>query len=76
MALLDRFLARAITRGPLTLIHADGKAVVFGTPDPALRPVTIRLAPGAAAAIMREPGLGMAEAYMDGRAVIEQGEIC
>jgi cyclopropane-fatty-acyl-phospholipid synthase len=75
MTLIDRFFGRAIKRGELTLIHADGKQRTFGTPDPDLGPVTIRLMKGAESAILRDPAVGAAEAFMDGRLVIEQGDI-
>lgn len=75
MALIDRFFARAVKRGQLNVIHADGTRRSFGTPDPALAPVTIRFGPGVAAAILRDPALGAAESFMDGRLVIEQGDI-
>jgi len=75
MALIDAFFARAVKRGHLTIFHADGTSRSFGEPDPELKPVTIRFAPGAAAAIMRNPSLGAAECFMDGRLAIEQGDI-
>ncbi|AQR74306.1 cyclopropane-fatty-acyl-phospholipid synthase family protein [Sphingomonas sp. LM7] len=75
MALIDRFFARAVERGELTVIHADGTRRSFGAPDSQLRPVTIRFGAGAAAAILRDPSLGAAEAYMNGRLTIEQGDI-
>jgi cyclopropane-fatty-acyl-phospholipid synthase len=75
MALIDRFLTRAITRGPLTVIHTDGSTRSYGAPDPAFKPVTIRFGPGAERAILRDPSLGAAEAFMDGKLVIEQGDI-
>lgn len=75
MALIDTFFVRAVKRGQLTVIHADGSRRDFGQPDPALKPVTLRFGPGAAAAILRDPSLGAAEAFMDGRLVIEQGDI-
>jgi len=75
MALIDRFLTRAIRRGLLTLIYSDGSTKVFGTPDPALSPVTLRLGPGAERAILTDPSLGAAEAFIDGKLVIEQGDI-
>ncbi|MBO9621474.1 MAG: class I SAM-dependent methyltransferase [Sphingomonas sp.] len=75
MALIDRFLDRAVKRGPLTVIDKDGRSRSFGAPDPALKPVTIRLKPGAGAAIVRDPSLGAAESYMDGKLEIEQGDI-
>ena len=75
MALLDRFLERAVKRGPLSVIYSDGRSRSFGAPDPGLRPVTIRLTPSGAAAILRDPSLGAAEAYMDQRLLIEDGDI-
>lgn len=75
MALIDRFFALAFKRGELTVIHPDGRRATFGAPDAALAPVTIRLAPGAARAIVTDPALGAAECFMDGRLVIEQGDI-
>lgn len=76
MALIDLFFRRAVKRGELTVIHADGTARVFGAPDPELSSVTIRFTtPGAARAIVRDPALGAAEAFMDGRLVIERGDI-
>ena len=76
MALFDRFLARQVKTGELTLIHADGTTRHFGKPDAAYNPVTIRLtAPGVAGAIVRHPALGAAEAFMDGRLVIDRGDI-
>ncbi len=75
MALIDRFFARAIKRGQLTVIHADGTQQLFGEADAALKPVTIRFGPGATRRIVRDPSLGAAEAYMDGGIVLEQGDI-
>jgi cyclopropane-fatty-acyl-phospholipid synthase len=75
MALIDAFFARAVKRGQLVILHADGTSRSFGTPDPDLKPVTIRFAPGAASAIVRNPSLGAAECFMDGRLAIEQGDI-
>ncbi len=75
MALIEKFFARTVKRGQLTVIHADGASRSFGTPDPGLNPVTIRFGPGAASAILRDPGLGAAEAFMDGRLTIEQGDV-
>ena len=52
MALIDLFLARRVKRGTLTVHHADGKTVRFGTADPRVPDVTIRFTDaGAAAAI-------------------------
>ncbi|NIJ21845.1 cyclopropane-fatty-acyl-phospholipid synthase [Sphingomonas naasensis] len=75
MALIDSFFARAVKRGQLTVLHPDGTSRSFGSADPELKEVTIRFGPGAAAAIVRNPSLGAAECFMDGRLTIEQGDI-
>jgi cyclopropane-fatty-acyl-phospholipid synthase len=75
MALIDRFFDRAVKRGELTLIRPDGSSRSFGSPDPTLKPVTIRLAKGAEGRIVRDPALGAAETYMDGSLNVEQGDI-
>lgn len=76
MALIDHFLARAVKRGTLTVIHPDGKCRTFGAPDPALPDVTIRFTDKAAErAILRDPGLGAGEMFMAGRLVIDQGDV-
>lgn len=76
MALIDTFFERVIKRGQLTLIQANGSQRTYGTPDPAFQDVTIRFADrGVIPAIVRDPSLGAAEMFMDGRLVIEQGDI-
>ncbi|MFD1036543.1 class I SAM-dependent methyltransferase [Sphingomonas hankookensis] len=76
MALIDTFLARTVRRGTLSLTHADGRTVTFGTPDPALPDVAIRFTKaGVAGRIVRHPALGAAEAFMDGDLVIDRGDI-
>ena len=76
MALIDLFLAKRVQRGTLTVHHADGKTLNFGTPEPGFPDVAIRFTDaGAAAAIVLDPGLGAGEAYMNGRLVVEQGDV-
>ena len=76
MSLLDKFVGNLFRRGELTMIFADGSRKTFGTPDPAIRPVTIRMADkGVMRFIARNPHLHAAEAYMDGRIILEQGDI-
>ncbi|MEG3176649.1 cyclopropane-fatty-acyl-phospholipid synthase family protein [Sphingomonas sp. RB3P16] len=75
MALIDLFLAKRVQRGTLTVHHADGKTRQFGTAHAGFPDVTIRFTdPGAVKAILRDPGIGAGEAYMNGRLVIEQGD--
>jgi cyclopropane-fatty-acyl-phospholipid synthase len=76
MALIDVFLRRAIKRGDLTLTKPDGSVARFGAPDPALRPVAFTIHDtGVYRAIVADPSLGLAEAFMDGRVTIERGDI-
>ena len=76
MRLLDKMLARHVQRGELTIIDPSGRTHRYGAPDPELKSVTVRLADRTTALrIARDPAVGTAEAYMDGRLVLEQGEI-
>ena len=76
MALIDHFLHRAIKRGQLTLTKPDGSTSTFGTPDSDLAPVSFTIHDrGVYRAIVADPALGVAEAFMDGRLTIEQGDI-
>ena len=76
MALIDKLLARAFKRGTLTVTYADGRVATFGTPDPEFPDIAIRFTTrDAVGRIMRDPELGMAEAFIEGRVVIERGDI-
>src|SRR3954471_9660916 len=76
MRLLDTMLARLVSKGELTVIDHDGRTYRYGSPDPELRPVTVRLTDRKVAfQIARDPALGTAEAFMNGRLLVEQGEI-
>jgi cyclopropane-fatty-acyl-phospholipid synthase len=76
MALFEALLKRAVRRGQLTVTYADGRQRIFGTPDPALKSVAIRFTDkGAPGHIGRNPRIGAGEAYMDGRLVVEDGDI-
>jgi cyclopropane-fatty-acyl-phospholipid synthase len=76
MALIDLFLRRAVKRGTLTLLRPDTAPLTFGAPDPELPDVTLRFVDkGVARAIVRHPTLAAGEMYMDGRMVMERGEI-
>ena len=76
MRLLDKMLSRHVRRGELTVITPDGKAHRYGAPDPELKPVTVRLADRTTPLrIARDPAVGTAEAFMDERLILEQGEI-
>jgi cyclopropane-fatty-acyl-phospholipid synthase len=62
--------------GRLTVIDCAGRHHVYGEASPARKPVTMRLTDRATAWRMaRDPALGAGEAYMDGRLIVEQGDI-
>lgn len=74
--LIDRFLARAIRKGVLEIIHADGAKVRIGEPAAGYPEVAIRFADDRVARqIMMDPRLGAAESFMDGRLIIERGDV-
>src|ERR1700759_2200837 len=76
MWLLAKLLRRIIHTGELILIDYDGREYRFGSPDPNREPVVIRLtAKQAATASAGNPRLGAGEGYMNGRLVMERGEI-
>ena len=69
-------LPALVKRGELTVIDHRGRIFRFGKPDAELKPVTVRLTDRMTPLrIARDPGVGAAEAFMDGRLVVEQGEI-
>jgi cyclopropane-fatty-acyl-phospholipid synthase len=75
MRLLDALLRRLIRKGRLVVIDADGKRHVYGDGADgeavAIR-FTDRATPRRAAL---NPALALGEAYMDGRLLVEQGDI-
>jgi cyclopropane-fatty-acyl-phospholipid synthase len=74
--LLDKALSSYVKSGAITLIDHDGKTWRYGSSDGPFGSVTVRFADaGVARDILRDPGLGAAEAFMDGRLAIEQGDI-
>jgi cyclopropane-fatty-acyl-phospholipid synthase len=76
MWLLDKMLRRVIKTGELIVTDHDGKEYRYGAPVPGRPPVRARLTDsGAALHIARDPRVGAGEAYMDGRLVIEEGDI-
>ncbi|MGZ8351114.1 MAG: class I SAM-dependent methyltransferase [Allosphingosinicella sp.] len=73
---LDRGLKRLIRCGELTVVDHDGRSYRYGAPDAELRPVTVRFTDRKVAGqVARDPALGAAEAWMDGRLVLDEGEI-
>ena len=76
MKLFDRVIKRLVTRGQLTIIYHDGRKVTAGTPDPAFPSLALKFRDARVPFdIIKDPRLGMAEAYIDGRVTIEGGGI-
>ena len=74
--LIDRLIGKAIEHGTLKLTRHDGRSATYGSPHPDYPDVAIRLTDGKVIRdIALDPKLGVGEAYMDGRIVIERGGI-
>jgi cyclopropane-fatty-acyl-phospholipid synthase len=76
MLLLTKLLNRLVRRGELIVTDAAGRIHRFGAPDPAREPVAIRFTDAATPTrIVFSPRLGVGEAFMDGRLVVERGDV-
>jgi len=76
MRMFDALLRRLIRKGRLVVIDAGGRSHAYGDAASAGRPVTIRFTDRSTprwAAL--NPALALGEAYMDGRMIVEQGDI-
>lgn len=74
-ALLTRFLDRAVRQGRLGVVFADGCDRTFGTPAPGFPEIVLRFTDAAVPRdILLDLRLGAAEAYIDGRLLIEEGD--
>ena len=74
MALIDTLLGKVLAEGRLTIVTPDGKSATYGADEGKL--LTIRVTDRKVLfGIARNPRLGLGEAYMDGRLVIEDGSI-
>jgi len=74
MSIIGRLAGKLVTRGQLTLILPDGSREVFGPGGG--KTVTARVTDRAVMLeIARNPRLGIGEAYMNGRFVLEEGTI-
>lgn len=74
--LLDRFLTRAVRQGRLGIVFADGSASTYGEPAPGFPEIVLRFTDAAGPRdILMDPRLGAAEAFIDGRLRIEEGDV-
>ena len=76
MYLFDRLFRSIVRSGPLTVLAASGRKLLYGAPSSEVRPITIRFTDsGTPRRIARNPAMGVAEAYMDGRLIVDEGDI-
>ncbi|MDB5693064.1 MAG: class SAM-dependent methyltransferase [Alphaproteobacteria bacterium] len=74
--LLDKVLGRMVRRGELVIADYRGASHRYGAPDPGLAPVALRFHDSRVPRdLVRDPGLGFAEAYMAGRIDFETGDM-
>ncbi len=71
---LKSYLRRAIRKGSLEVVDAEGNKHTFG--DGRTETVRVRFtSPEAEAAVVRDPDLKLGEEFSDGRLIVEQGSI-
>lgn len=76
MWLFDKAMKRLVRRGTVTVTDYDDSVRRYGEAQPDWPDIAIRFTEkGAADRIARSPRLGLAEAFMDGRMVIDSGDI-
>ena len=74
--LLDRFLGKGVKHGRLGVVFADGTSQVYGEVAEGFPELVVRFADTKVPRdIIMDPRLGAAEAFMDGRLIIEEGDI-
>jgi len=75
-ALFDRLIGSIVRRGRLEVIHADGSRSCFGKAEEGFPEISARMADRKVTRdILMDPRIGAAETFMDGRLIIEQGDI-
>ncbi|VWX57761.1 SAM-dependent methyltransferase [Sphingorhabdus sp. 109] len=76
MSILGRFLNNIVKKGTIEVTYPDNSMEAYGTPAPGYPDVGIRLGDkNVVRQILLDPRLGAAEAFMDGRLIVEQGDI-
>ncbi|MFO6447647.1 class I SAM-dependent methyltransferase [Erythrobacter sp. NE805] len=74
--LLDRFLTRGVRQGRLGVVFADGSARTYGEAAEGFPEIVIRFTDERVPRdIVLDPRLGAAEAFIEGRLVIEEGDV-
>ena len=76
MSILGQFLGSVIKQGTIAVHHPDGSVEQFGKAVEGYPDVAVRLVDkGVMRQILLDPRLGAAEAFMDGRLILEKGDI-
>ncbi|WP_176592577.1 cyclopropane-fatty-acyl-phospholipid synthase family protein [Sphingobium sp. EM0848] len=76
MKLFDRVINRLVTRGQLTIHYHDGRKITVGKAEPGFPSLALKFHDARVPFdIIKDPRLGMAEAFIDGRVAIEGGGI-
>ncbi len=76
MWLLEKLLSRVIRQGQLEISDANRRRYLFGTPTEGWPSVALRFTDSKVGNyIARNPRLGAGETFMDGRLVIERGDV-
>jgi len=76
MRLFDRAFQRLIKQGELIVTDVRGREYRYGAPFSGRSPVHVRFTDASTPRkIVMAPSLGAGEAYMDGRLIMEQGDI-
>ncbi len=74
--LLDRFLSRAVKQGRLGIVFADGSVSTYGTSAEGFPEIVLRFTDAKVPRdILMDPRLGAAEAFIEGRLLIEEGDV-
>lgn len=76
MWLIDKLVAKVLREGEVVLTEADGSTKVYGSAGEGGRSIRLRFTDKKVARdIIRDPRIGLGEAYMDGRLIVENGDI-
>ncbi len=74
--LFERFLKKGVKHGRLGIVYADGSAQTYGEAAEGFPEIVVRFTDAKVPRdIIMDPRLGAAEAFMDGRLVVEEGDI-
>ncbi|MEL6878750.1 MAG: cyclopropane-fatty-acyl-phospholipid synthase family protein, partial [Pseudomonadota bacterium] len=74
--LFERFLKKGVKQGRLGIVYADGSAQTYGEPEEGFPEIVLRFTDAKVPRdIIMDPRLGAAEAFMDGRLIVEEGDI-